>query len=365
MLESFRHYQILAVCCFCSLLTMRLFAEDHALCKTPDQDVAIVERQQPAFPYFASLYCVEGWVRLEFTINTIGRADDIIVLDSSAPGVFDSVTNAVEHWKFLPRCVDGEPVEQTATQVIDFALASYNVEQCQTAIPEQLLDTLINLASIKTELNEKVNNNQSIDDYLPLTAVGSDELGQLEQIHLDHMAKVLEMRAQWYQLYSENNDINALIPLLSPAYLEADVDFNDAQQLFRSVQQSIVSRWQTYLQLNAQFRQTLHEVATEFSDLDTASRAILIDNTITSQLAEVELVRQLQLTELDIAQRYHDLSLWLHLNRQSWKSENGQLQFNDVADADYYADQLQKLEDKISHLQDKLYIPISITAKAL
>ncbi|MBU1188367.1 MAG: energy transducer TonB [Gammaproteobacteria bacterium] len=365
MLENFRHYLILAICCFYSLLPMRLFAEDHALCKTLDQDVAIVERQQPAFPYFAALYCVEGWVRLEFTINTIGRAEDITVLDSSAPGVFDSVTNAVEHWKFLPRCVEGEPVKQTATQVIDFALASYNVEQCQTAIPEQLLDTLINLASIRTELTEKVNNNQSIDDYLPLTAVGSDELGQLEQIHLDHMAKLLEMRVQWYQLYSENNDIDALIPLLSPAYLEADVDFNDAQQLVSSVQQSIVSRWQTYLQLNAQFRQTLHEVATELSDLDTASRAILIDNSITSQLAEVEQVKQIQQTELDIAQRYHDLSLWLHLNRRSWQSEDGQLQFKDVADADYYADQLQKLEDQISHLQNKLYLPISIAAKAL
>lgn len=365
MLKNSRNGLISAICSLYLALPISLFAQDHRLCKSPDQAVAIIERHQPVFPYFAALYCVEGWVQLEFTINTIGRAEDITVLDSSAPGVFDSVTNAVEHWKFLPRCVDGVPVEQTATQVIDFALAPYNIGHCKVEIPEQLLDSLINLSSIRSELTEKVNNNQSIDDQLPLSAVGNDELGQLEQIHLDHMAKVLEMRSKWYQLYSENNDIDALIPLLSPAYLEADVDFNDAQQLVSSVQQSIVSRWQTYLQLNAQFRQTLHEVATELSDLDAASRAILIDNTITSQLAEVEQVKQIQQTELDIAQRYHDLSLWLHLNKLSWKSENGQLQFNDVADADYYADQLQKLEDQISHLQDKLYIPISIAAKAL
>lgn len=356
---------ILGVCCVQILFVDNVYAEDHALCKSPDQDVVILERQQPVFPYFAGLYCIEGWVELEFTINTSGHVEDIDVLDSSAPGVFDSAAETVKYWKFLPRCKNGQPLNRRASQTIDYMMGDYSLEHCPVSIPDQLIAALINITSVATELTDRVNNNQSIAGYLPLVAVSSGELGQLEQIHLDHMAHALEVRAQWYKLYPENNYIDALHQLLSPAYLQADVDFSNAQELVSSVQQSIVSRWQTYLQLNAQFRQSLHEASKQLGNLDAVSRAILIDNTITDQMGGVELVTELQKTEQDIAQRYHDLALWLHQNRPSWQPDGDQFHFDDEADADYYADRVQELDDQISFLQDTFYIPLRIAAKSL
>ncbi|MEN8718672.1 MAG: energy transducer TonB, partial [Oceanococcaceae bacterium] len=68
---------------------------------------------------------IEGWVKLEFTINPDGTVSDPRVVEAQPRRVFDSeARRAILKWKFKPRVVDGKPVAHRATQTIEFKLAA-------------------------------------------------------------------------------------------------------------------------------------------------------------------------------------------------------------------------------------------------
>jgi len=86
-------------------------------------DVLPLVRIAPDYPAEAVAQGLEGQVLLEFTIARDGTTKDIRVIESSSPLFEEPSIRALRRWRYMPRTVDGEPVETTGTQtIIEFAL---------------------------------------------------------------------------------------------------------------------------------------------------------------------------------------------------------------------------------------------------
>lgn len=81
-------------------------------------------RIPPRYPRNASRRGIEGVVKVAFTISKEGRVVNPHVLTANPAGVFDKAAiKAIKKWKFNPKIVDGQAVEQTAAQEITFRLS--------------------------------------------------------------------------------------------------------------------------------------------------------------------------------------------------------------------------------------------------
>ena len=88
-----------------------------------DRDFVPVSRQPPQYPYQAARRGTEGWVRVSFQVTETGTVEDVVVLESDPPGVFDrAAIKAVYRWRFKPRMVNGSTVAGRAEQVVEFKL---------------------------------------------------------------------------------------------------------------------------------------------------------------------------------------------------------------------------------------------------
>ena len=88
-----------------------------------DQDFMSLSRQPPRYPYQAERRAIEGWVRVSFRITETGTVEDVEVLESEPPGIFDqAAVSAVYRWRFKPRIRNGQAVAGRAEQVVDFKL---------------------------------------------------------------------------------------------------------------------------------------------------------------------------------------------------------------------------------------------------
>ena len=73
---------------------------------------------QPKYPETAARRKLEGWVKVEFTINEGGWVGDVVILDSDPKGIFEQTTvEAVQTWKYSPI-----PTPIRASQYIEFKL---------------------------------------------------------------------------------------------------------------------------------------------------------------------------------------------------------------------------------------------------
>lgn len=91
----------------------------------PDDAKPII-RVPPQYPIEASREGIEGWVQLEFTIDSSGTVKDVKVTDSEPKRVFDSeAKRALRKWKYKPQMVEGKATELPNMQVVlDFKLNS-------------------------------------------------------------------------------------------------------------------------------------------------------------------------------------------------------------------------------------------------
>lgn len=88
-----------------------------------DSDFVFLSRQPPRYPDKAARRGIEGWVRVAFDVTANGRVDNVVVIESDPPGVFDNeAVQAVYRWRFKPRLVDGKAVSGKASQVVEFKL---------------------------------------------------------------------------------------------------------------------------------------------------------------------------------------------------------------------------------------------------
>lgn len=63
--------------------------------------IQVIERVAPDYPRRAAMAGVEGFVELEFTVTSDGRATDIRVIQAEPRRVFDrAATDALGRWEF-------------------------------------------------------------------------------------------------------------------------------------------------------------------------------------------------------------------------------------------------------------------------
>ena len=77
----------------------------------------------PIYPMRARRSGIEGWVKVRFIVNKEGRVEDISILESHPPKIFDkSVIRCVSAWRFTPGTVEGVPVNTWVETTIRFDL---------------------------------------------------------------------------------------------------------------------------------------------------------------------------------------------------------------------------------------------------
>jgi protein TonB len=80
-------------------------------------------RVPPKYPARAASRHIEGWVKVEFTIQTDGSVDDAVIVGSEPENIFDdSALTAISKWKFKEKIINGVAVPQRAVQRLQFKL---------------------------------------------------------------------------------------------------------------------------------------------------------------------------------------------------------------------------------------------------
>jgi len=80
-------------------------------------------RIPPIYPRRARMLKKEGYVKLRLFISKDGLVHKAVVIDAKPKNIFNQAAlNSVYDWKFKPKLVDGNPIEQIAEQVVEFKL---------------------------------------------------------------------------------------------------------------------------------------------------------------------------------------------------------------------------------------------------
>jgi protein TonB len=88
-----------------------------------DGDIIPLQRIPPQYPRDAARNGITGWVQLEVLVNADGTVRSARVLESKPKGMFEAAAvQAVLRWKFKPKVVNGQPVQQKGAQRIEFNL---------------------------------------------------------------------------------------------------------------------------------------------------------------------------------------------------------------------------------------------------
>jgi len=91
--------------------------------KTVVSGVVPLVRVPPKYPARAANRHIEGWVKVEFTIQTDGSVADAVVAGSEPETTFDDAAlTAIGKWQFKEKIVNGVPVPQRAVQRLQFKL---------------------------------------------------------------------------------------------------------------------------------------------------------------------------------------------------------------------------------------------------
>ena len=83
-----------------------------------------IVRVNPKYPIDAMREGTEGWVKLAFDINKVGKVVNISVIDSQPKRIFDKAARqALRKWKYQAKSVDGQAVYQKSRTVqLDFSM---------------------------------------------------------------------------------------------------------------------------------------------------------------------------------------------------------------------------------------------------
>ncbi|MBN1906978.1 MAG: TonB family protein [Deltaproteobacteria bacterium] len=88
-----------------------------------DHPLVSVKRMPPVYPVRAKQEKIQGYVTIQFIVNTRGGVEDVTVIESNPSGVFDqSVITCVYKWLFKPGAVNGEVVNTLAQTTVNFEL---------------------------------------------------------------------------------------------------------------------------------------------------------------------------------------------------------------------------------------------------
>ena len=88
-----------------------------------DTEVMPLVRQPAIYPQRAKARKIEGFVTARLTISKDGSVTDVDVVKAKPPGIFDrEAVRAMYRYRFDPKVVNGQAVELTAMQTVEFIL---------------------------------------------------------------------------------------------------------------------------------------------------------------------------------------------------------------------------------------------------
>jgi len=77
----------------------------------------------PKFPDIARAHNIDGWVDLQFLVDTDGAVTDVKVVGAQPVGIFEQVAlDAVHRWRYLPQMHDGKALGQRARVRLRFTV---------------------------------------------------------------------------------------------------------------------------------------------------------------------------------------------------------------------------------------------------
>ncbi|WGK82746.1 energy transducer TonB [Vibrio aestuarianus] len=90
-----------------------------------NQQAMPLYRVEPVYPAKALKRGVEGFVTLSFTIDEMGKATNIKVVEAKPVRMFErEAIQAVKKWKYQPQIVDGQAISQNGqTVTVEFKIA--------------------------------------------------------------------------------------------------------------------------------------------------------------------------------------------------------------------------------------------------
>jgi len=90
----------------------------------PENALERLVHRPASYPPRARERGIEGWVEVEYTVAADGTTRDAVVTAAEPAGVFDdAVLQAISGWRYAPRLVGGQPVEQRVVARLRFELA--------------------------------------------------------------------------------------------------------------------------------------------------------------------------------------------------------------------------------------------------
>ena len=76
-----------------------------------DGEYLPIVKVAPVYPRRALTRGIEGYVLLEFTVNSTGAVENPVVVEADPPGIFDrAAIQAALKFKYKPKVVNGEPI---------------------------------------------------------------------------------------------------------------------------------------------------------------------------------------------------------------------------------------------------------------
>ena len=76
-----------------------------------DGEYLPIVKVAPVYPRRALTRGIEGYVLLEFTVNSTGAVENPVVVEADPPGIFDrAAMQAALKFKYKPKVVNGEPI---------------------------------------------------------------------------------------------------------------------------------------------------------------------------------------------------------------------------------------------------------------
>ena len=92
--------------------TRHLQAAGRLTITTGDSEYRPLFKIQPVYPRRAAARGIQGYVLLEFTVTSEGAVRNPKVLESRPRGIFErAAVEAAQHFRYLPKYVNGEPIE--------------------------------------------------------------------------------------------------------------------------------------------------------------------------------------------------------------------------------------------------------------
>lgn len=168
----------------------------NPICDVPDREVRVVKRVTPPYPLAAQDHCIEGHAKFQYTIGVDGVAKNIMVVESDPDDIFNEAGHILKLWEFRPRCVDGEPVEHTATIIMDFELNG-PANNCPENLPAEFLELTIALTAVHSEFNRQTRSRARTPVDLPLESNLDEPFASIELAHRRFVNARLDLGRAW------------------------------------------------------------------------------------------------------------------------------------------------------------------------